>query len=66
MKTEPDESNLGLGIHFTDHMFNMNGTPEMGWYNPRIEPYTFIEMDPACMVFHYGQAEDTCGWIESV
>jgi branched-chain amino acid aminotransferase len=37
-------------------MFNMDYTPEKGWYNPRIEPHTFMKMDPACMVLHYGQA----------
>ncbi len=56
LKPKPDESNLGFGIHFTDHMFNMDYTPEKGWYNPRIEPHTFMKMDPACMVLHYGQA----------
>ena len=56
LKPKPDESHLGFGIHFTDHMFNMDFTPEKGWYNPRIEPYAFMEMDPACMVLHYGQA----------
>jgi branched-chain amino acid aminotransferase len=56
LKPKPDESNLGFGIHFTDHMFNMDYTPEKGWYNPRIEPRTFMKMDPACMVLHYGQA----------
>ena len=24
LKPKPDESNLGFGIHFTDHMFNMD------------------------------------------
>jgi branched-chain amino acid aminotransferase len=56
LKPKPDESNLGFGIHFTDHMFNMDYAPDKGWYNPRIEPYAFIEMDPASMVLHYGQA----------
>ena len=56
LKPKPDESHLGFGIHFTDHMFNMDYTPEKGWYNPRIEPHTFMKMDPACMVLHYGQA----------
>ena len=56
LKPKPDESNLGFGIHFTDHMFNMDYAPDKGWYNPRIEPYAVIGMDPACMVLHYGQA----------
>ena len=56
LKAKPDESNLGFGIHFTDHMFNMDYAPDKGWHNPRIEPYAFMKMDPACMVLHYGQA----------
>jgi len=56
LKPKPDESNLGFGIHFTDHMFNMDYAPDKGWHNPRIEPYAFMKMDPACMVLHYGQA----------
>jgi branched-chain amino acid aminotransferase len=56
LKPKPDETNLGFGVHFTDHMFNMDYTPEKGWHNPRIESYAAIEMDPASMVLHYGQA----------
>ncbi len=52
----PDNSQLGFGQIFTDHMFNMDYTPESGWHNPRIEPYGPIAMDPATMVLHYGQA----------
>lgn len=36
LKPKPDESNLGFGVHFTDHMFNMDYTPEKGWYNPHL------------------------------
>ena len=56
LKPKPDESSLGFGTIFTDHMFNMDYNPDNGWHNPRIEPYTAIEMDPATMVLHYGQA----------
>jgi branched-chain amino acid aminotransferase len=56
LKPKPDESHLGFGIHFTDHMFNMDYMPDKGWHDPRIEPYAEIGMDPACMVLHYGQA----------
>ncbi len=52
----PDESRLGFGRIFTDHMFNMDYTLESGWHNARIEPYGPITMDPATMVLHYGQA----------
>lgn len=56
LKPKPDESKLGFGQIFTDHMFNMDYNPEKGWHNPRIEPYASFELDPATMVLHYGQA----------
>jgi branched-chain amino acid aminotransferase len=56
LQTKPDDANLGFGSIFTDHMFNMDYNPQDGWHNPRIEPYTSIDMDPATMVLHYGQA----------
>ena len=55
-KPHPDDSELTFGTIFTDHMFNMDYTPENGWNNPRIEPYAPIIMDPSTMVLHYGQA----------
>ncbi len=56
LKPKPDDSKLGFGTIFTDHMLNMDYNPEKGWHNPRIEPYAPFEMDPATMVLHYGQA----------
>jgi len=55
LKPKPDETQLGFGTKFTDHMFNMDYAPDKGWHNPRIEPYGMISMDPATMVLHYGQ-----------
>jgi branched-chain amino acid aminotransferase len=55
-KQIPDDSKLGFGQLFTDHMFNMDYNPGQGWHNARIEQYTPIMMDPATMVLHYGQA----------
>jgi branched-chain amino acid aminotransferase len=55
LKPKPDDSKLGFGSIFTDHMFNMDYNPQDGWHNPRIEPYASIDMDPATMVLHYGQ-----------
>ncbi len=55
LKEKPDESNLGFGTIFTDHMFNMDYNPDKGWHNPRIEPYHALTMDPATMMLHYGQ-----------
>lgn len=51
-----DESKLGFGSIFTDHMFLMDYERGKGWLNPRIVPYGDFAMDPAAMVFHYGQA----------
>ena len=55
-KQKPDQNNLGFGKYFTDHMFIMDYSEEKGWYDPRIVPYAPLEMDPATMVLHYGQA----------
>ena len=55
LKAKPDDSKLGFGTIFTDHMFNMDYNPQEGWHNPRIEPYASIDMDPATMMLHYGQ-----------
>ena len=52
----PDESQLGFGKHFTDHMFVMDYKTGKGWYNPRIEPYKEFSLHPSAMVLHYGQA----------
>ena len=57
LKQKPqDESQLGFGRIFTDHMFLMNYEKGKGWYDPRIVPYADFAMDPASMVLHYGQA----------
>ncbi len=56
-KAKPaDESNLGFGKLFTDHMFLLDYAPDVGWHNARIVPYGPFAMDPASMVLHYGQA----------
>lgn len=49
-----DESRLGFGKIFTDHMFVMDYDPESGWHDARIVPYGDISLSPACAVFHYG------------
>jgi len=56
LKSRPDDDKLGFGSVFTDHLFNMDYSLDKGWFNPRIEPYQDIQMDPATMVLHYGQA----------
>lgn len=50
-----DQSKLGFGQYFTDHMFLMNYDKGLGWHDPRIVPYGPIALDPAAMCLHYGQ-----------
>ena len=50
-----DQSKLGFGNYYTDHMFIMNYDEGEGWHDPRIVPYQNIALDPAAMCLHYGQ-----------
>ena len=55
-KAKPtDETKLGFGSIFTDHMFVMNYDEGQGWHDARIVPYGPIELDPPAMCLHYGQ-----------
>jgi len=45
----------GFGIHFTDHMFTVEWTPDEGWHAARITPYGPLTLDPATAVLHYAQ-----------
>src|ERR1044071_280479 len=51
----PDKD-LAFGTVFTDHMFVVDFEEEKGWYDPRIEPYGPLSLDPATAVLHYAQA----------
>jgi len=56
LKEKPtDESKLGFGQIFTDHMLLMDYDADRGWHTARIEPYSAIKLDPAAACFHYGQ-----------
>ncbi len=55
-KPRPKDSELGFGTVFTDHMFLADFQEEKGWYDPRIEPYGSLSLDPATAVLHYAQA----------
>lgn len=50
-----DDSLLGFGKCFTDHMFIMDYNESEGWNSPRIIPYGPISLEPSSSVFHYGQ-----------
>ena len=53
-KQKPDESHLGFGKIFTDHMFVMDWSSQQGWHDARIEPFGPLTLHPAATVFHYG------------
>ncbi|MBO7358556.1 MAG: branched-chain amino acid aminotransferase [Clostridia bacterium] len=54
-KAKPqDETALGFGKIFTDHMFLMNYNPQQGWHDARIVPFGDISLSPASTVLHYG------------
>ncbi|MFT8872842.1 MAG: branched-chain amino acid aminotransferase [Sporolactobacillus sp.] len=52
---KPTGEPLGFGKYFTDYMFEMDYSGEAGWHDARIIPYAPIALDPAAVIFHYGQ-----------
>ena len=53
-KKPEDESKLGFGRLFTDHMFLMHAVNGV-WDEGEILPYGPLAIDPASTVLHYGQ-----------
>ena len=49
-----DESTLGFGQVFSDHMFIMDYEMGKGWGNARIVPFGNLSIHPASTVLHYG------------
>ena len=45
----------GFGRYFTDHMVSIQWNAVNGWHNAELIPYGPLSLDPAAMVFHYGQ-----------
>lgn len=54
-KKNKPTGDLDFGTIFTDHMFIMDFEEGKGWHDARIVPYEPLTLDPAAMVFHYGQ-----------
>ncbi|MFO1443814.1 branched-chain amino acid aminotransferase [Bacillus sp. Bva_UNVM-123] len=54
-KQKPAFNKLEFGRTFTDHMFIMDYTEGKGWHDARIVPYQSLTLDPAAVIFHYGQ-----------
>ena len=55
-KDRPKDKDLSFGTVFTDHMVVVDFEEEKGWYDPRVEPYGPLPLDPATAVLHYGQS----------
>ena len=53
-KEKPQDSELGFGKIFTDHMFLMEYSADRGWHDARIEPFHNLSLHPASTVLHYG------------
>lgn len=45
----------GFGKYYTDHMVVAEWVEGEGWSQAELKPYAPISLDPAAMVFHYGQ-----------
>lgn len=50
-----DESKLGFGKIYSDHMFQMTWRRGEGWQKLVITKYAPITVEPAALVLHYGQ-----------
>ena len=46
----------GFGRVFTEHMISIRWTEGRGWHDAQLVPYATLEVDPAMMALHYGQA----------
>ncbi len=54
-KAKPaDESQLGFGHIFTDHMAMIDWSADEGWHDARIVPFANFSMHPAATCLHYG------------
>ena len=54
-KEKPDQTALGFGKYYTDHMFLMDYDEGQGWHDGRIVPYGPLSIDPAACTLHYAQ-----------
>ena len=46
-RPRPEESALGFGHFFTDHMFMVEYEAGRGWHSARVVPYENLSLDPA-------------------
>ncbi|KAK3798722.1 hypothetical protein RRG08_056773 [Elysia crispata] len=52
-KPKPSYDNLPFGGNTSDHMFEVDYTPAMGWSRPVIRPVEPLQIHPAAKVLHY-------------
>ncbi|RKT19370.1 branched chain amino acid aminotransferase [Streptomyces sp. 1114.5] len=45
----------GYGEAFTDHLFSIDWSPELGWHNAELKPLDNLSLHPATLGLHYGQ-----------
>ena len=56
LKKKPkDESKLGFGDIYSDHMFLIDYAEGKGWFDARVVPFGDLHINPAAMSLHYGQ-----------
>lgn len=55
LKEKPEVAGIPFGSYFTDHMFSMDYSAELGWHDASIIPYAPIEVSPSAQALHYGQ-----------
>ena len=56
LKAKPEQTALGFGKHFSDHMLTMRYTEGVGWHDLTISKYENFSLAPSAMCLHYGQA----------
>lgn len=50
-----DESKLGFGKVYSDHMFTMQWSSGEGWHDPTVGKFKPLDLSPATLCLHYGQ-----------
>lgn len=50
-----DETQLGFGKIYSEHMFTIRWTPDTGWVEAKVHAYNFLSLEPSALVLHYGQ-----------
>ena len=50
-----DETELGFGRTYSDHMFTMKWTADGGWSDATVGRYGALALEPSALVLHYGQ-----------